>query len=76
MALVLQDEALQLLQGQVPVPAVVQEFVNHGGVQYKVYVLGNKVRDERLLRPHCVLLLCCKTVATMAAILHEKSRAT
>jgi hypothetical protein len=24
--------------------AVVQEFVNHGGVQYKAYVIGDKVR--------------------------------
>lgn len=43
MALVLQDDALQQLQGQVPLPAVVQEFVNHGGLQYKVYVLGEQV---------------------------------
>eukprot|EP00878_Enallax_costatus_P043882 GHUV01051982.1.p1 GENE.GHUV01051982.1~~GHUV01051982.1.p1 ORF type:complete len:318 (+),score=96.63 GHUV01051982.1:388-1341(+) len=53
MALVLLDDALQQLQGQVPVPAVVQEFVNHGGVQYKVYVLGEKVRAKWLGTLRC-----------------------
>jgi inositol-1,3,4-trisphosphate 5/6-kinase/inositol-tetrakisphosphate 1-kinase len=44
MALVLQPAALASLQGQLPLPALVQEFVNHGGTQFKVYVLGDKVR--------------------------------
>jgi hypothetical protein len=44
MALVLHEGALQQLQGAVPTPALVQEFVNHGGVQYKAYALGSKVR--------------------------------
>ena len=43
MALVLHEGALQLLQGAVPTPALVQEFVNHGGLQYKAYALGSKV---------------------------------
>jgi inositol-1,3,4-trisphosphate 5/6-kinase/inositol-tetrakisphosphate 1-kinase len=47
MALVLQPAALASLQGQLPLPALVQEFVNHGGTQFKVYVLGDKVRELR-----------------------------
>lgn len=44
MALVLADSALQQLQPlDIPTPAVVQEFVNHGGVVFKVYALGDKV---------------------------------
>lgn len=43
MALVLGLEGLQQLQGRLPAPALVQEFVNHGGRQYKVYVLGEQV---------------------------------
>jgi hypothetical protein len=43
MALVLSLEGLQQLQGRLPAPALVQEFVNHGGQQYKVYVLGEQV---------------------------------
>jgi hypothetical protein len=43
MALVLSTGGLQQLQGQVPLPALVQEFVNHGGQQYKVYVMGDQV---------------------------------
>lgn len=43
MALVLSSAGLQQLGGQVPVPALVQEFVNHGGQQYKVYVMGEQV---------------------------------
>jgi hypothetical protein len=33
------------LQGmQVPLPAVAQEYVDHGGLVWKVYVAGAKVR--------------------------------
>lgn len=32
------------LQGlEVPLPAVAQEYVDHGGVVWKVYVAGDKV---------------------------------
>lgn len=44
MALVLSPAGLLELQGRLPTPALVQEFVNHGGQQYKVYVLGEQVR--------------------------------
>lgn len=44
MALVLSAGALKQLQGRLPAPALVQEFVNHGGQQYKVYVMGEQVR--------------------------------
>ena len=47
MALVLDESALCQLGGRVPLPAVVQEFVNHGGQQYKVYVLADKVSSMR-----------------------------
>jgi hypothetical protein len=43
MALVLSTAGLQQLQDQLPTPALVQEFVNHGGQQYKVYVMGEQV---------------------------------
>lgn len=52
MALVLSTAALQQLQGQteqhqqqqlIPTPALVQEFINHGALQYKVYVMGEQV---------------------------------
>jgi hypothetical protein len=43
MALVLSAAGLAQLQGHLPVPALVQEFVNHGGLQYKVYVMGDQV---------------------------------
>jgi glutathione synthase/RimK-type ligase-like ATP-grasp enzyme len=43
MALVLSSAGLQQLQDQLPTPALVQEFVNHGGQQYKVYVMGEQV---------------------------------
>lgn len=46
MALVLSNGGLQQLQGQVPLTALVQEFVNHGGQQYKVYVMGDQVSDD------------------------------
>lgn len=49
MALVLSTAGLQQLQGHLPTPALVQEFVNHGGQQYKVYVMGEQV---------CALLHC------------------
>lgn len=45
MALVLRTAALQQLQGKLPTPALIQEFVNHGGQQYKVYVMGEQVRS-------------------------------
>lgn len=41
MALVLDNAALPGLA--LPLPAVVQEFVNHGGMQHKVYVMGDLV---------------------------------
>ncbi|GLI69055.1 hypothetical protein VaNZ11_013597, partial [Volvox africanus] len=41
MALVMLPEALEGLQ--IPLPAVVQEFVNHDAVIFKVYVAGDKV---------------------------------
>jgi inositol-1,3,4-trisphosphate 5/6-kinase/inositol-tetrakisphosphate 1-kinase len=44
MALLLATQALPQLQGRVPLPALVQEFVPHGGWQHKVYVLGQQVR--------------------------------
>lgn len=43
MALALWPQALGGLAGRVPLPAVVQEFVNHDATIYKVYVAGNKV---------------------------------
>ncbi|KAG2448349.1 hypothetical protein HYH02_006931 [Chlamydomonas schloesseri] len=43
MALVLWPEALGELAGRVPLPAVVQEFVNHDATIYKVYAAGDKV---------------------------------
>lgn len=46
MALVLSNGGLQQLQGQVPLTALVQEFVNHGGQQYKVYVMGDQVSAD------------------------------
>lgn len=42
MALVLWAEALAGLP--LPLPAVVQEFVNHDALIHKVYVAGDKVR--------------------------------
>jgi UDP-N-acetyl-D-mannosaminuronic acid transferase (WecB/TagA/CpsF family) len=51
MALVLSLGGLQQLQGRLPAPALVQEFVNHGGQQYKVYVLGEQVG---VTTPACV----------------------
>jgi hypothetical protein len=47
MALVAHPLALRQLAGGVPVPAMVQEFANHGGVQYKAYSLGDLVRGGR-----------------------------
>jgi hypothetical protein len=44
MALALWPQALAGLAGRVPLPAVVQEFVNHDATIYKVYVAGDKVR--------------------------------
>ncbi|KAG2442579.1 hypothetical protein HXX76_002664 [Chlamydomonas incerta] len=43
MALALWPQALAGLAGRVPLPAVVQEFVNHDATIYKVYVAGDKV---------------------------------
>ncbi|WIA21991.1 hypothetical protein OEZ85_004346 [Tetradesmus obliquus] len=43
MALALTPGALASLAGRLPLPGLVCEFVNHGGLQHKVYVLGDKV---------------------------------
>jgi hypothetical protein len=59
MALVLQPAALEGLQGRLPLPAVVQEFVNHGGMQSKVYVLGDKVGTLLYARGRrCICFYC------------------
>ncbi|WIA42427.1 hypothetical protein OEZ86_008425 [Tetradesmus obliquus] len=43
MALALTPGALASLAGRLPLPGLVCEFVNHGGLQHKVYVLRDKV---------------------------------
>jgi hypothetical protein len=43
----LQDPAA----GQLPLPVIVQEFVNHGGKLAKVYVAGDKVGGTLLIKP-------------------------
>lgn len=57
MALVLGESALCQLDGRVPLPAVAQEFVNHGGQQYKVYVLADKVSSHKDTTPAGVPVL-------------------
>lgn len=44
MAFVLHPSGLQGLG--VPLPAVAQEYVDHGGLVWKVYVAGDKVRGR------------------------------
>jgi hypothetical protein len=46
MALLLAASSLPQLQEHLPRPALVQEFVNHGGQQFKVYVMGQQVRAD------------------------------
>ena len=45
MALLLHWDGLQGLE--VPLPAVIQEYVDHGGLVWKAYVAGDKVGDMR-----------------------------
>lgn len=82
MALVLQPGALHELHDRLPLPAVVQEFVNHGGVQWKVYVLGDKVGTEAaaaellmgLLAYHYLCKCCCWAwVVQMLSVIAELS---
>ena len=46
MALVFKWEALHMLNTQQP--SLLQQFVNHGGVLFKIYVIGMQVRCNRL----------------------------
>jgi hypothetical protein len=55
-----------------PYPLVVQEFVDHGGVQHKVYVLGDELVYQAPARPSIPDL--AEAVAAAAALRARRSR--
>lgn len=71
MALALTPGALASLAGRLPLPGLVCEFVNHGGLQHKVYVLGDKVREslkDGLLLLEVMLCICVHDANVAAAL--------